>query len=112
MFLGQIWKGLQNCSQEVLGYFFDDDSVGPQKSRTWAVSTMPTQWMEMETLLEIGLKAICVTLRQRTCLYFVYTLVLSGRGNFKAAPHIAVAWVLLLARFRENIGDEGQNREI
>lgn len=37
---------------------------------------------------------------------------LSGRGNFKAAPHIAVAWVLLLARFEESIGDEGQNREI
>lgn len=73
---------------------------------------MPTQWMEMATLWEIGLKAICVTLRQRTCLHLVYTLVLSGRGNFKAAPYAAVAWVLLLARFRESIENEGQSKEI
>lgn len=73
---------------------------------------MPTQWMEMATLWEIGLKAICVMLQQRTCLHLVYTLVLSGRGNFKAAPHTAVAWVLLLARFRESIENERQSREI
>lgn len=74
--------------------------------------------MEMRTLLEIGLKAIYVTLWQRTSLHFVHTprlrvsLDLSGRGKFKVAPQITVAWLLLLARFGERIGIKGQSREI
>lgn len=54
---------------------------------------------------------LCHTLAKNLSVFCLYP-GLSGRGNFKAAPHIAVAWVLLLARFEESIGDEGQNREI
>lgn len=39
-------------------------------------------------------------------------LALSGRGNFKGAPHTAEAWVLFLARFPERIGIKGQRKEI